>query len=120
MKTLFLSAMVPDQLPLLAISAAGYYLALTGALLLVSGVVVFWAIAIRKPRKRRPRHHWRSQSAKDSAAALAAKAKETPPAEASRRRRRRSELPRNPTLAETRGLPPVREAQSGPDEHYQN
>jgi hypothetical protein len=44
----------------------------------LAGAVFFWALVIRKPRRRRKRH-------------------------------RRSRSTRNPTLAETRGLPPLRD-----------
>jgi hypothetical protein len=62
----------------LAVRTLIEYLIYGGALLLVAGVIFFWALAIRKPRKRkrRHRHHGREQ--------------------------------RNPTLAETGGLPPIK------------
>jgi hypothetical protein len=53
------------------------YLIYGGALLLVAGIIFFWAFAIRKPRKRKRRHRHGSEQ-------------------------------RNPTLAETGGLPPIK------------
>ncbi len=72
-----------------------------GAILLVAAVFFFWAVAVRQPRKRKHRHHWRTGSRKKSA--------DPGPDAESAGHRRRSELPRNPTLAETRGLPPLRD-----------
>ena len=68
------------------------YLAL-GAVVVI---VFLWAWFIRKPpRERRYKYH------------RIPRQQPTPPKSA--KRKRRSEPPMNPTLAETRGLPPVRE-----------
>ena len=90
------------------------------AVLVVILVIFAWAVFIRKPSRRR-RHHRHHGS--DHADRLGApEAREADPvddddddsgdagAEPSprRRRRRRGHRPRNPTLAETGGLPPVR------------
>lgn len=85
-----------------------------GAVGIVAVVLFFWALAIRKRRRRRKeRHHRHHRSAApDSPGGLESKA---PPPEEKRRRRRRSELPRNPTLAETGGLPPLRSEISPPE-----
>lgn len=93
--------------PLFAVGVFMEYVLLIGAILLVASVVVFWAAAIRKPKgERRYKYH---RVPRDP----------TPPASEAAKRKRRSEPPRNPTLAETRGLPPVRESQPASDERYQ-
>jgi len=93
--------------PMLAVSTVMEYLILSGAILLVAAVLVFWAAAIRKPKSERRYKYHRAPRG------------QTPPPPQSAKRKRRSEPPRNPTLAETRGLPPVRESQSTSDERYQ-
>jgi cell division septation protein DedD len=93
--------------PMFALSTFMEYVLLVGAILLVAGVVVFWAAAIRKPKgERRYKYHRVPRG-------------QTPPAPEAAKRKRRSEPPRNPTLAETRGLPPMRESQPASDERYQ-
>jgi hypothetical protein len=82
-----------------------------GVVTAVALVSLFWAISIRKPHRR---GHSRRRHSHHSSGVPAA----TPDGsseEASflghhkrRRRRRREHRPRNPTLAETGGLPPVR------------
>jgi len=57
------------------------YLVYCGVILVLAAIVFFWALAIRKPKKRR------------------------------RKRMHHSTSKRNPTLAETRGLPPMRDEQ---------
>jgi hypothetical protein len=95
-----------------ATSNALYYLTFSGVMLLVVVGLFYWAASIRKPKKRKHRHHWHSASRKSPPAK---------PAETkSSRRRRRSEPPRNPTLAETRGLPPLREGPDNSTQHYQH
>lgn len=121
MKAPFLFTMGNGPSALVALTPVTYHVIFTGAILLVALAIVLWAAVLRKRRSRRERHHWHRQSRKDSTIPMATKPAAAPPAEASRRRRRRrSEPSRNPTLAETRGLPPVRDAQSAPTEHYQN
>jgi hypothetical protein len=74
-----------------------------GALVLVTLVVILWAAFIRKKKRRKHSHH---SGTNYSRATL------QPAEEGSKRRkwrkRRREHRPRNPTLAETGGLPPVR------------
>lgn len=65
-----------------------------------------WVKIFHKKRKRRYEHP-------TSAAKLSGPRKQ-------KRRRRRSGLVANPTLAETRGLPPIREDHRAVAEHYQN
>ena len=93
--------------PLFAVGVFLEYVLLIGALLLVAGGVAFWAAVIRKPKGERRYKYHRSPRG------------QTPPPAPASKRKRRSEPPRNPTLAETRGLPPVRESQSAADQRYQ-
>ena len=82
--------------------STGAYALVLMAVLAVILLAVVWAVFIRKPGRGRRRERGRLTSA-------------PPPVESggrSRRRRRRSER-RNPTLAETGGLPPLRE-EGGP------
>ncbi|MGC3959688.1 MAG: hypothetical protein QM813_17710 [Verrucomicrobiota bacterium] len=90
--------------PLFALSTFMEYVLLGAALLIVAGGVMFWAVAIRKPPGK-PRYKYH-RAAPD----------QPPPSK--RKRKRRSEPPLNPTLAETRGLPPVRESNSGAKQDY--
>lgn len=91
--------------PMFALSSVLEYALLGAALLLVAGGLIFWAVAIRKPPgKPRYKYHRPPQ--------------DQPPA-SRRKRKRRSEPPRNPTLAETRGLPPVRESGPGANSDHQ-
>jgi hypothetical protein len=99
-------------IPIMALSTLMEYLLFSGAILLVAGVVVFWAAVVRKPKDSRLHHYRPSARAKTGSESLAA-------AKPAKRRRRRSEPPLNPTLAETRGLPPLRESQPAANEHYQ-
>lgn len=85
-------------------------LILSGAILLVAGGVALWAVLFRKKPRNRGYRYQRPQPASP----------ETKPAAKGARRRRRTEPPRNPTLAETRGLPPIRDAASNANEHYQH
>jgi type VI protein secretion system component VasK len=85
-----------------------------GALVLVVVLLLVWALAIRKPRRRHRRHHHHRQESRqwgmNPDAGLQDEAEaEGKPAETRRRRRRREHRQRNPTLAQTGGLPPIRE-----------
>jgi hypothetical protein len=83
-----------------------------GAVLAISLIAVLWFVVNNKRRQRHSRHHGRSHhfgmnpGAKSREPALAM------PHRRKWRRRRREHRPRNPTLAETGGLPPIR-----PDGH---
>jgi hypothetical protein len=81
-------------------------LLIIGALLLATLGAFIWAAFLRRRRKRRQGH---SHGASHRGAQLetATKQEETPKRR-KWRRRRREHRPRNPTLAETGGLPPVR------------
>ena len=93
--------------PIFALSTLMEYLLLIGAILFVAGAVMFWAVVLRKPPgERRYKYHRPPPGT-------------PPPAPKSSKRKRRSEPPLNPTLAETRGLPPVRESHSAADQRHQ-
>ena len=83
-----------------------------GAIGLVTLLVVLWALFIRRRRRRRrDHHHTHHHSSAPAEVVEAPKAPDAPDRPYKRRRRRRSghsHRPRNPTLAETGGLPPIR------------
>jgi hypothetical protein len=87
------------------------------ALIVVLVLAVFiWAAFLRKPSQHRvARHHWKS---KDTAPDLKAADSASPEKRRRRHKRQRPRKPLNPTLAETRGLPPVRDKQSTPPPSY--
>ena len=100
--------------PLLGKSLTGRvlteFMIISGAVLLVTGAVVVWVLLFRKSRNRtriyKRRHRDTSKSSETES-----------PEETSRgdrRRRKRRQRPRNPTLAETGGLPPVRRPETPP------
>jgi hypothetical protein len=84
-----------------------------GAISLAILVAVIWAVFYSlKRKKRKPHKHRRHHSeTASSASALKFAASERPAAETDSRKRirRRSHRPLNPTLAQTRGLPPLRD-----------
>ena len=100
----FFKSFVPTLGASLAARTLAELLVLIGAVLLVAVAVMIWAVAFRKKRKRTRLYHRHHRSSAESSAAE--NSGETTPG--SRRRRQRRERPRNPTLAETGGLPPVR------------
>jgi hypothetical protein len=79
---------------------------------LVTLVLLVWAAFIRSKRRRRHSHHHRHHQAQGPAEVPMASQKEDEAAPPEKRRRRRHSRhrhrPRNPTLAETGGLPPIR------------
>jgi hypothetical protein len=86
-----------------------------GALLLVTILVLLWAVFFRKSERHRRSRHQRDQvlpgldknrgaQKADSSAGGPAR----PPERRKERRRRRAHRPLNPTLAQTGGLPPIR------------
>jgi type VI protein secretion system component VasK len=87
-------------------------LTILGALGLVTLLVVLWAILLRRRRRRRRKHHHSDHPSSTPAEVVEAPKVQDAPARPYKRRRRRrsghSRRPRNPTLAETGGLPPVR------------
>jgi hypothetical protein len=86
-------------------------LMMPGALGLVTLLLLCWAAFFRKRRRqhshRHHHHHPRSSGQFESSGADAGQGQEGQ-RKRRRRRRRREHRPRNPTLAETGGLPPVR------------
>ena len=72
-----------------------------GTLLLLVTVLLIWAVFLRK-RRRRHRYHY--PQARGGGDAVPPNDSPTP----HKSRRRREHRPRNPTLAETGGLPPIR------------
>jgi FtsZ-interacting cell division protein ZipA len=86
---------------------------LLGAVAIVSLILVVWAAFVRKTPRRHSHHHHHDYSAREENNEL--RSEETGSAEGEegrryrrKRRRRREHRPRNPTLAETGGLPPLR------------
>jgi FtsZ-interacting cell division protein ZipA len=86
-------------------------LVVVAAILLVSLVVFLWMFFSHKRRQRHARHHGDTQSPSWSKTADSQPADEamTVPRRRKWRRHRREHRPRNPTLAETGGLPPIRQ-----------
>ena len=83
-----------------------------GAIGLVTLLVMAWAVFLRKRRRRRRElHHSHSHSSRpaDVVKVPAAGDAVAPPEKRRHRRRHRKHRSRNPTLAETGGLPPIRE-----------
>lgn len=96
--------------------ATKQYLVMLGAMAAVAAAVLIWAAYFRKRRRHSHHHHHHHHSSRPASGP-------TPDATESvsghhkrrRRRRRREHRPRNPTLAETGGLPPIRvDKPSGP------
>jgi hypothetical protein len=86
-----------------------------GAIGLVTALVLLWAVFIRKKRRRRHSHHHHHHAHHQSSGAVevpeSPKDESLPAQEGKRgrhRRSRRRHRRRNPTLAETGGLPPIR------------
>ena len=94
-------------------------LMILGAVAVVTLLVLMWAVVFRKRRRGHSRHHShqsshsRSHSHETASEVETEDGEESPPESGTERkkrrhRRRREHRPRNPTLAETGGLPPVR------------
>jgi hypothetical protein len=97
---------VPWQSPS---GATREFLLVLGAFVLVTAVLLVWARYFRKRRRHHSHHHHHhhhssSEQSVASGTDMSASAQEPH----KRRRRRREHRPRNPTLAETGGLPPLR------------
>jgi type VI protein secretion system component VasK len=84
-----------------------------GAIGMVTLLAMAWAVFLRKRRhRRRELHHSHSHSSRPAEVAKAPAAGDAaalPEKRRHRRRSRRKHRARNPTLAETGGLPPIRE-----------
>ena len=87
-------------------------LIILGALGLVILLVLLWAVFLRKSGRRRRSHHHsheHSTSPTEGPDAPNADVEVSPPQDSSKpHRSRRKRRSRNPTLAETGGLPPIR------------
>jgi hypothetical protein len=84
---------------------------LLGAILAVAVIVLLWIIFSGRSRRhaaRRAERRKRRESLRRNATQAATFAEERHEKSAGRRRKRRHHRPRNPTLAETGGLPPIR------------
>lgn len=73
------------------------------------GFLIWAAFFYTRRRSRRKRHHHHHRSTSSGSLAESSQTVERESGSRRRRRRRRDHRPRNPTLAETGGLPPVRE-----------
>lgn len=82
----------------------GGALPVIAAALVVLAVLLLWAVFLRKPARRRERGRLIEQK---SSAPKARSEGESGRSSGRRRRRRESHRPRNPTLSETGGLPPL-------------
>jgi len=80
-----------------------------GALIFVSLIVLGWALLFRRKRRRAARRADRQRRRESFNKNAAQGGTERKRNRSEHRRRRRHHRPRNPTLAETGGLPPVRE-----------
>jgi hypothetical protein len=78
-----------------------------GSVCVVVLLVVIWAAFIRKPKDERARHYRYGSSPRSSSDSLRGNGKSD--SENGERKRRRRRRQRNPTLAETGGLPPRRD-----------
>ena len=81
-----------------------------GALILVVGLSIVWVVFIRKPKRR---HNKNSRHSSHGRPRHSSEVREADGESSGQRRRkwrrpRREHRPRNPTLAETGGLPPPR------------
>lgn len=87
-------------------------LIVVGAAAVVTVGVMVWAVFFRKSHRRRHRHHHSHFDSQEDVRAAAAEDQEGEASESRKRRKwrrpRRAHRLRNPTLAETGGLPPVR------------
>ena len=80
-----------------------------GAIITVTSVLLVWARYFRKRRRHHSHHHHHHHPSTDTSASGTTTAESGQESRRRRRRRRRREhRPRNPTLAETGGLPPAR------------
>ncbi len=88
------------------------YLIYLGAILGVSALAAIWLVSTRRPRQHaddRPHHH---HSSRRGLGGWFGKGN-TRGSSGRTRRRRRAHRKRNPTLAETGGLPPIRSEDAG-------
>jgi hypothetical protein len=83
-----------------------------GAMASTTLLAMAWAMFLRRKRHRRHKHHHEHWHASQETETLMDSNDADTPSEPEKRRRRhrsgRHHRPRNPTLAETGGLPPIR------------
>jgi hypothetical protein len=85
--------------------------AVLGAVALVTLLLFLWAVYVRKKPHRHSHHHHHHSPDPEEASASSIDSDSEVSGERRyrrKRRRRREHRPRNPTLAETGGLPPLR------------
>jgi hypothetical protein len=115
----FITGFAGDAAPLLGASLAVRtlveYLVLGGAVLLVTGLAVVWLAFFRKPRRHSHRHRRHHRTTTESTRSDPSGPTATASSQGERRRRNPRQRP--PTLAETGGLPPPRDAQPRPSEY---
>jgi hypothetical protein len=116
----FLADMDPDDLLAAQKQFMGSKLfemvAMFGAVVLAVIIGATWAVLYSKKRKRRPhRHHQKEQPGYISkTTAKVAESEDEIKVRKKWRRQRRPHRPLNPTLAQTRGLPPMRDENNMP------
>ena len=105
-------ALLPAVLgPRRPVPALVEYLTIGGAVILATGAGLVWVLGFRKSRsRRRGRHRPHHRSSESPPGGGTRESRSARP----RRGRRHRNYPRNPTLAETGGLPPLRATQPGP------
>jgi uncharacterized membrane protein YbhN (UPF0104 family) len=101
------SGKAPSKTPLFGPLLTDVILIL-GAIVLVTVILLYWAAYIRKPKRNSASAGSKSYAAKASSRTAEVEIIETPSGRRKWRRRRRDHRPRNPTLAETGGLPPAK------------
>jgi hypothetical protein len=83
-----------------------------GAIGMMTVLLLVWAVFLRKKRRRRRSHHHSHHHSSSPSEVPDSPKDDGPPAPEEQHRRhrrsRRRHRPRNPTLAETGGLPPIR------------
>jgi len=88
------------------------FLIMLGAIVLVTLAALLWALSLHKSGKRQRKHHHHRKSHREQFQKGAGDIKEL--VRQRRGGRHRGHRHTNPTLAETGGLPPLREAEQPP------
>src|SRR6185369_16009107 len=83
-------------------------LMLIGTMLLVILLPFIWAVFLRKRGGQKHHHHSRASSHSHPEKTSVVSDDEAPVGRGRRHRRKREHRPRNPTLSETGGLPPIK------------
>ena len=114
MSTFFLESVFDEGLPGAArmSPAMKEWLIILGAVIVVSLMALGWAVMFRRKRRRAARRADRQRRRESFNKNAASDVTDQNKHRSKHGRRRRHHRPRNPTLAETGGLPPVREDQS--------